>query len=165
MTMAVVDSKSLSRSIHRDEKALLGMPFRLLIALVSIALVVPAVMSGWSSVDYVQTDQRVRAEIARVLTAAQRYLQAGSGGEEIHVVFEGGTFTRIEYVVFGDSAGHAYSRFIRYKLSGGDEQLVTVRNPSVPISSTDGGGLTLFEGSYPMHVECVSGIDVVVWAG
>jgi hypothetical protein len=145
--MHVVDSKSLSRSIHRDEKALLGMPFRLLIALVSIALVVPAVMSGWSSVDYVQTDQRVRSEIARVLTAAQRYLQAGSGG------------------VFGDSAGHAYSRFVRYKLSGGDEQLVTVRNPSVPISSTDGGGLTLFEGSYPMHVECVSGIDVVVWAG
>jgi hypothetical protein len=165
MAMAVIDARGLSHSIRRDGNALLGMPYRLLIALISIALVVPAVMSGWSSVDYVQTDQRVRAEIARVLTAAQRYLQAGSGGEEIHVVFEGGTFTRIEYVVFGDSAGHAYSRFIRYKLSGGDEQLVTVRNPSVLISSTDGGGLTLFEGSYSMHVECVSGIDVVVWVG
>jgi hypothetical protein len=163
--MAVDDSKRLSRSIHRDERALLGMPYRLLIALVSIALVVPAVMSGWSSVDYVQTDQRVRAEIARVLTAAQRYLQAGSGGEQMDIAFEGGTFTRISYVIFGDLPGHAYSRFVRSRLPGGDEQLVTARNPSVPIGMPGGGGLRLYEGSYSIRVECLNGVDVAVWAG
>ena len=165
MAMAVIDAKGLSHSIRRDGNALLGMPYRLLIALVSIALVGPAILSGWSSVDCVQTDQRVRAEIARVLTAAQRYLQAGSGGEQMDIAFEGGTFTRISYVIFGDLPGQAYSRFVRYKLSGGDEQLVTARNPSVPIGVPGGGSLRLYEGSYSIHVECSNGVDVAVWAG
>jgi len=163
--MAVVDAKGFSHSIRLDGNALLGMPYRLLIALVSIAIVVPTVMSGWSSVDYVQTDQRVRTEIARVLAAAQRYLQAGSGGERMDIVLEGGTFTRVQYVVFGDLTGQAYSRFVRYKLSGGDEQLVTARNPSVPIGMPDGGGLRLDEGKYSIHIECLNGMDVAVWAG
>ena len=154
-----------SPSIHGDEEALLGMPYRLLIALISIALVVPAVLSGWSSVDYLQADQRVRTEIGRVLSAAQRYLQAGSGGEIIEIVLEGGTFTRVEYVVFGDSSGQAYSRMARYRLSGSEEQLVAARNPSVAIGLPSGGGLKLYEGRYSIHVECSDGAGVAVWVG
>ena len=163
--MAFLGKRGHRHSIRNDEDALLGMPFRLLIALISISLVVPAVMGGWSSVDYVQTDQRVRTEISRVLTAAQRYLRAGSGGETLDVVFEGGTYTHVVYVIFGDAPGQAYSRFVRYRLTGGDEQLVTTRNPSVAIGDPDGGGLTLGEGKYSIHIECQNGIDVAVWAG
>lgn len=161
--MVTVRTSGLSHSIRRDDCALLGMPYRLLIALVSLSLVVPAVMSGWSSVDYVQTDQRVRAEIGRVLAAAQRYLQAGSGGETMDVVFDGGTFTHVEYIVFGDTPGQAYSRYVRYRLTGGDEQFMTAKNPSVAIVDLDSGGLRLQEGKYTIHIECLNGIDVAVW--
>jgi len=151
------------RTIRRDDKGLLGMPFRLLIALVTLALIVPAVVGGWSSVDFIQTDQRIRAEITRVLSAAQSYLQAGSGGESLHVSLHGGMFTRVEYVVFGDLPDQAYSRAVRYKLSGGERETIVARNPSVRLSSLDGGDVALLEGSYTLRVECFDGRTISIW--
>ena len=151
------------KELYRDDSGVLGMPFRLLVAVVTVSLIAPAVYSGWSTVDYMQIDSRTRAEISRVLTAAQMYFQAGSGGEIMDISLRGGSFTRIEYVVFGDYPGEPYSKTVRYKLSGGLESTITIRNPSVPLSSLQGGPLTLFEGSHKLRIECIDGATVTMW--
>ena len=138
------------------------MPFRLLIALVSMALVVPAVMAGWSAADYMQTESRIQSELSRVVVAAQRYLQAGSGGEVVDVSFRGGTFTRVEYVVFGGDQDQGPGRDVRYKLTGGLEELLISRNPSVPFGSADGSSLKLPEGRYSLLVECNDGSSITL---
>jgi len=113
-------------------------------------------------VDYVQTEQKIRSEISRVLSAGQRYLQAGSGGETIEISLKGGTFTRVEYVMLGDVAGGPYSRTARFRLSGGQEQLMTIRNPSVVMSSPDGGRIELLEGIHSLEVECLDGVGITI---
>ncbi len=148
--------------LREDENAVLDMPFRLAIGLLSLALVVPAVLGGWSSLDYVQTEQRIRSEISRVLAAGQRFLQAGSGGETIEVSLRGGTFTRIEYVALGDAAGSEDSRTVRYRLTGGQEQIMSARNPSVALYSPDGGRIRLLEGVHTLMIECVDGVGITV---
>ncbi len=148
--------------LRRDCSGMLGLPFRLLIAMVTVALVVPAVMSGWSSLDYMQTESRIQGEISRILVAAQRYLQAGSGGEVVDVSFRGGSLTRVEYVIFGDVPGGAYQRMARYKLTGGQEVLMSPKNPSVQLAYLDGSALTLSEGRYSLLVECEDGFSVTL---
>lgn len=138
------------------------MPLRLIVALVSTALVVPTIVGGWSSVDYVQTEQRIRMEISRVIGAAQRYLQAGSGGEVMDVSLRGGTFTRLEYIIFGDASDQAYSKAVRYRLTGGAEQTMIARNPSVRLRSQDGVGLVLGEGTFAIEIACLDGLSVTV---
>lgn len=157
------DRSSCSHRLRGDERAVLGMPFRLLISLVSFALVAPIVQSGWTSVDYVQTERRIQGEIAKVLLAAQRYLQAGFGGETLEVAIGGGTFTHVEYVIFGDAPGGPYSRAVRYRLSGGQEEIMTVRNPSVPLVSRDGTSLLLVEGNHSILLECLDSESVTLW--
>ena len=150
-------------TLRGDDAAILGMPFRMLVGLVTLAIITPAVFGGWSTADYIQTEREVQVEISRVLTAAQRHLQAGSGGEVIEVSLKGGTFTRVDYVIFGDEHDQSYSRAVRYKLSGGQETALTARNPSVPLGSPDGGELRLVEGAYRLSVECADGATVTVW--
>jgi len=155
------DSRT-QRLLRSDELALLGMPFRLLIGLLCVGMIAPAVYGGWASVDYSQTERRIQSEVVRVLLAAQRYLQAGSGGETMDVSLAGGTFTDVEYVIFGDSPGGPYSRAVRYRLSSGQEEVMTARNPSVPLSSQSGGSLVLLEGIYSIRLECVDGQSVIL---
>ena len=138
------------------------MPFRLTITMVSLTLIVPAVIGGWSTVDYIQTEQRIRTEIIRVFAAAQRYVQAGSGGEMLEMNLRGGAYTRVEYLLLGDLSEGAYSRAARYKLSGGQEQVMIARNPSVDFHSSDGGRIKLQEGVHNLEIECIDGVGITV---
>ncbi len=150
------------KTLRRDCFGVLGMPFRFLIALVTVALVVPAIMAGWTSLDYMQTESIIQGEISRILVAAQRYLQAGSGGEVVDVSFRGGSLTRVEYVIFGDIPGGPYQKTTRYKLTGGQEVLMSSRNPSVYFANLDGSALTLSEGRYSLLVECEDGFSITL---
>jgi hypothetical protein len=157
----VRDSNSASRFIL-DDNGVEGIPLKLIIVLVIVAITVPLAWKGLESYDRIQTENNLRGELEFLSTnIKQIYLNGVGNAQDVNVDFTDGMLTRIERIEIGDTID-GISSSIRYKLNHKRTEFLVIENPNVPLGNMSQGQigpLSLGSGSHTIHLECREGLD------
>jgi hypothetical protein len=144
------------------EEGVEGIPLKLIIVMVIMAITIPTAFKGLESYDRVQTENNLRAEIDFLSSnIKQIYLSGIGNAQDVEVDFKDGMMTKVTEIEIGDSIEGIWST-IRYKLSHKSTEIVVIKNPNIPIGYVDQGEvapLTLGEGRHTIHLECKEGFD------
>ena len=145
-----------------DERGVEGIPLKLIIVMVILAITIPVTWKGLESYDRSQTENNLRSEIEFLSThIKQIYLNGIGNAQDVEVDFKDGMMTKIEWVKLGDSIEGIWSA-IRYKLSHKSDDLFLIKNPNIPVgnvSQGEIGPLSLGAGRQTIHLECREGFD------
>jgi hypothetical protein len=147
---------------RHDTDAVEGLPLRLIIAMVILAITVPATLGSFRAYDRNRVETCLLSEIDALSSAVKTVYISGPGNSaaiEFNPV--SGSMTDVESVTFGDIPGGDMASAIRYRLQGRAECIVPVVSPNVPMSGADGAPLRLTSGNYVIMAECMnSGTDL-----
>ncbi|UCE74592.1 MAG: hypothetical protein JSV56_02520 [Methanomassiliicoccales archaeon] len=147
---------------HKNEEGVEGIPLKLIIVLVILAITIPITWKGVESYDRSQTESNLRSELDYLSAhIKQVYLNGIGNALDVEVDFRNGMMTRIEKVEIGDSTEGIWSS-IRYKLSHKGTEFIIIKNPNIPIgnvSKGEIGPLITNAGKHTIHLECKSGFD------
>jgi hypothetical protein len=139
-----------------------GIPLKLIIVIVIMAITIPIAFKGLESYDRFQTENNLRSELDFLsANIKQVYLNGLGNAQDVEVDLRDGMMTKIEDVKIGDSVEGIWST-IRYKLNHKATVILLVKNPNIPMGSTeeDGlGALVVGAGSHTIHLECKVGPD------
>lgn len=145
-----------------DERGVEGIPLKLIIVIVILAITIPAIWKGLESYDRSQTENNLRSEIEFLSThIKQIYLNGIGNAQDVEVDFKDGMMTKIEWIKLGDSIEGIWSS-IRYKLNHKSDDLFLIKNPNIPVgnvSQGEIGPLKLGAGRQTIHLECKEGFD------
>jgi hypothetical protein len=148
--------------ISRDEAGVEGIPLKLIIVLVIVAITVPFAWKGLESYDRSQTETNLVMEIDFLAAnIKQVYLNGMGNARDVDVDFSSGFVTSVERIEIGDSEDGVWSS-IRYKLGGGNSRFVLIKNPNIPIARVnedDVGPLVVGPGRHTLHLETRCGRD------
>ena len=149
-------------SILRDEAGVEGIPLKLIIVLVIVAITMPVAWKGLESYDRSQTETNLVLEIDFLAAnIKQVYLNGIGNARDVEVDFSDGFVTSEERIEIGDSEEGVWSS-IRYKLGHKNSQFVLIKNPNIPIahvSQEDVGPLVVGSGRHTIHLETKKGYD------
>jgi hypothetical protein len=142
-----------------NRRALEGLPLKLVIISLIIAMSVPIVVSNWMNYDREQTVNLIVSELNHLETSIEQMWNDGLGrgnSRIIEITVRDGTFAKVEYVeIGGDDLGSLAAKSIRWKLKGEDEQLFIV-SKGIPMTSEDGDSFPLKHGLNKMYLEVKS---------
>lgn len=145
-----------------DEKGVEGIPLKLIIVLVIVAITVPIAWKGLEGYDRVQTENNLRTELEFLSTnIKQIYLNGIGNAQDVKVDFTDGMMTKIERIEIGDTI-EGISSSIRYKLNYKRTEFMVIENPNIPLGNmTQGqiGPLSIGSGRHTIHLECKEGLD------
>lgn len=145
-----------------DEEGVEGIPLKLIIVVVILAITIPMIWKGLESYDRSQTENNLRSEIDFLsMHIKQVYLNGLGNAQDVEVDFNDGMMTKIERVEIGDSVQGLWSS-IRYKLSHKSLEYLLIKNPNIPmgnVSNGEVGPLSCGPGRYTIHLECKDGFD------
>lgn len=148
--------------IFRDEGGVEGIPLKLIIVMVILAITIPATWKGLESYDRSQTEANLRSEIEFLSThIKQVYLNGMGNAQDVEVDFKDGMMTKIQKIEIGDSAQGVWSS-IRYKLNHKSTEFVLIKDPNIPlgnVSNSEIGPLSVGSGKHTIHLECKEGFD------
>jgi hypothetical protein len=157
--------------LRHDRRAVEGIPLKLIIVAVILAITVPAAWYLFGIYDAAQTEERLKSELGRLEVSAKEVYAGVSGrfsggiwipgsSMRTEVDFRGGVFATIEYVKIGGKLGAADCSYtkIHYKLSSQPDAVLVIEDPNVPITSKAAGGsgsgtLVLQKGTYSLFLE------------
>jgi hypothetical protein len=149
-------------SILRDEAGVEGIPLKLIIVLVIVAITVPVAWKGLESYDRSQTETNLVMEIDFLAAnIKQVYLNGMGNARDVEVDFSDGFVTSVERIEIGDSEDGVWSS-IRYKMAHKNSQFVLIKNPNIPIahvSQEDAEPLVVGPGRHTIHLETKKGYD------
>ncbi|UCE37754.1 MAG: hypothetical protein JSW00_00450 [Thermoplasmata archaeon] len=155
------DYTSLCR-IDKDQNGVEGIPLKLIIVLVILAITLPLIWKGLESYDRSQTESNLISEIEFLsINIKQVYLNGMGNAVDVNVDFANGMMTKIDWVKIGDSIQGIWSS-IQYKLSYKSSDYVLIKDPNIPfgnISNSVFGPLRVASGKHTIHLECKEGID------
>ena len=150
-------SKQFQISSQWNEEGIEGIPFKLIIIVLVMALSIPLIFGGLENYDRTQTENDLRNELEFLITRAKQVYFGGTGNAgNVEVNFRSSLFTRIEYMQIGDGPEGIWSS-IRYKLNHKGVETMVIENPNIPLAYNDNGNLKSLElgsGSYTIHLEC-----------
>jgi hypothetical protein len=132
----------------RDRRGVEGLPLRLLVTAAVLALTLPAVASGLLVHDLHRTDDRIRGELARVLTVAGRLALAGGGRATLDLDLRSGVFTSLQSATLRNVSGTGVAE---YTLGSQPPRLVTV--PGTPPLDLGASGFTAGPGMHTLVLE------------
>jgi hypothetical protein len=139
-----------------------GIPLKLIIVMVILAITIPATWKGLESYDRSQTENNLRSEIEFLSThIKQVYLNGIGNAQDVEVDFRDGMMTKIEWIKLGDTVEGIWSS-IRYKLSHKSDDFFLIKNPNMPVGNVSGGEigpLKIGAGRHTIHLECREGFD------
>ena len=145
-----------------DKGGVEGIPLKLIIVMVIMAITIPATFRGLESYDRFQTENNIRSELDFLsANIKQVYLSGLGNAQDVEVDFKDGMMSKVEEIQIGDSEDGIWSA-IRYKLSHKDTQILLIKNPNIPMGYEKRGEfhpLKLGAGKYTLHLECKEGPD------
>jgi hypothetical protein len=149
--------------ISKEEKGVEGIPLKLIIVMVILAITIPATYKGLEAYDRFQTENSIRSELDFLaLNIKQVYLNGLGNALDVEVDFRDGMMSRVEEVSLGGSKDGIQSA-IRYKLSHENTQILLLKDPDIPMGYEENGRfypLELGAGSHTIHLECKEGPDL-----
>ncbi len=149
-------------TFSNNESGVEGIPLKLIIVMVILAITIPATWKGLESYDRSQTENNLRSEIEFLSThMKQVYLNGIGNAQNVDVDFKDGMMTKIEWIKIGDTVEGIWSS-IRYKLSHKGDDFFLIKNPNMPVGNvSDGeiGPLKIGAGRHTIHLECREGFD------
>jgi hypothetical protein len=138
-----------------DRNGLEGMPLKLTIVAITLAISSPIIYGGLSTYETSRVESQLRAEASAIADMVKLVFNGGRGNSQLlKVRLRGGMTAHADYILVGDSLGGNYTSCIRYKAKGLPEQTMLVSQPNIPMRSLDGLALKLTEGNYDLMVEC-----------
>lgn len=148
--------------ISAEENGVVGIPLKLIIVIVILAITIPATFKGLESYDRFQTENNIRSEIDFLAAnIKQVYLSGLGNAQDVDVDFNDGMMSKVEEITLGDSIDGIFTA-IRYKLSHRSSQIMLLKDPDVPIGYEEKGiflPLQLGAGAHTIHLECKEGPD------
>lgn len=146
----------------KDQRGVEGIPLKLIIIIVILAITIPITWKGLESYDRAQTERNLRSELEFLSTnIKQVYLNGMGNAVDVKVDFANGMMTKVERVQIGDSLDGIYSS-IRYKLNYKGTEFMVIKDPNIPVgnySESEFGPLVLGSGRHTIHLECKQGKD------
>jgi hypothetical protein len=144
------------------EEGVEGIPLKLIIVMVIMAITIPAAFKGLESYDRFQTENNLRSELDFLsANIKQVYLNGLGNAQDVDVNFQDGMMAKVEEIKIGDSIDGKWST-IRYKLNHKNTVIMLVKNPNIPIGYVNHDEITplsLGEGRHTIHLECKEGFD------
>ncbi len=145
--------RSLKRNLRDDEKAVEGLPLKLLITAIVMGIVIPSIFAAWSNVEKVQVESSLRSELNFLILRIQQVHRSGPGNAvTVEIYLDSGMFTRIDHVLIGDSLTSPLKGTIRWKFSGGQENTIPIGD-GIPVCGSDGKAFRLVEGHSSLYLE------------
>lgn len=139
-----------------DTGAVEGLPMKLIITAVVLAITVPMMFGALRTYDRSRVEQELGAEIDSFVSTIQLIYSSGPGNSAVQEFRAAkGAFTSIDYVRFGDMLGGNYSSVIRYRIGSMQEVPMVVRSPNVPMMSPDNSTFEVMSGTYQIIAECM----------
>ncbi len=139
-----------------DTEGLEGLPFKLIIVSLILAISMPIVISNWMSYDRQQTINQLITELNYAGVQMDQIYDNGLGignSKMLRINVKDGAFAKIEYVKIGDSGLNSIQgRSIQWKLTGEDEQLFLLPD-GIPARSEDGSSYVLNHGANELYLE------------
>jgi len=150
-------SKQFQISSQWNEEGVEGIPFKLIIIVLIMALSIPLIFGGLENYDRTQTENDFRNELEFLITRAKQVYFGGTGNaDNVEVNFRNSLFTRIEYIEIGDGPEGIWSS-IRYKLNHKGVETIVIEHPNIPLAYNDNGNFKSLEigsGRFTIHLEC-----------
>jgi hypothetical protein len=143
-------------------EAIEGMPLKLMIVALVMAITVPLIFTALRGFDVSKVENELVAEINDFIETIQMVYTSGPGNSAI-IDFgtPDGSFTEVEKVIFGDVPGGQMRSVIRYQLRNGLETLIVVESPNVPMTTESNTALKIGAGNYAIKAECrVASVDI-----
>lgn len=142
------------------------LPFKLMIMVLLIGLVVPTVAVGYRGVSRIRYHEKVRNELLDLAAFSRKLMQEGDfSSMTIELDLAGDIFADLEYVELGDTLGEKEWR-INYRLSWRDhENHITMVDPLVRLTSPQNTTFRLTSGSHSLkltHIYTESSTFIVV---
>jgi hypothetical protein len=142
-----------------NRRGLEGLPLKLVIVSLILAMSVPIVVSNWMNYDREQTVNLVVSELNYLETSVEQMWNGGLGignSRVIEITVRDGTFAKVERVeIGGEDLGTIEAKSIRWKLKGEDEQIYIV-SKGIPMTSEDDSALLLKHGLNKIYLEVKS---------
>ena len=142
--------------LRSDNSAVEGLPIKLIITAIVLAITVPIIFASLRSYDRASVEQQLASEIDRFIGLVQLTYTAGPGNSAL-IEFDvpSGTFTRVERISFGDAPGGAMISVIEYEIRGASPVPVVVESPNVPMMCSGNITFEIASGSYDIVAECL----------
>lgn len=139
-----------------DDAGLEGLPFKLIIISLILALSIPIIVANWMSFDKQQTVTQLDSELDYLEAQIRQIYDGGLGlgnSKVLEMNIRDGTFTKIEYVEIGDSdLTSIKGNSIRWKLKGEGEQAHMISD-GIPARSEDGSSFKFAHGLNTLYLE------------
>ncbi len=148
--------------LYKDIKAIEGIPFKLIIIMLILAIALPLIWAGLENYDRTQKENDLRNEIEFIITTIKFVYTSGeNNSQSIDVNFGSGFATKVERVEIGDDKEGTYSS-IRYKLSSSAKVTIIIDNPNIPVANKTTNGLDALivgEGKHTLSFTAKSDYD------
>jgi hypothetical protein len=151
------------RLLSSDEKAIEGMPLKLLIVALVMGITIPSILAMWANVEKVQTENHLMSEMDYLKIRISQVYMSGLGNAitvELHL--KSGLMTSIEYVLVGGGLETHWKSTIRWKLAGEEENLVLLDN-GIPVCGGNGEAFELHEGHSSLYLKVKKKEDGLVY--
>jgi hypothetical protein len=137
--------------LYKDIKAVEGIPLKLIIIVLILAIALPLIWTGLENYDRTQKENDLRNEIEYIITTIKFVYTSGENNSQlIDVNFESGFTTKVERVEIGDEKAGLWST-IRYKLNNRPEVTIIINNPDIPVANKTAHGLDALIIGEGMH--------------
>ncbi|MCK5548353.1 MAG: hypothetical protein KAI64_05020 [Thermoplasmata archaeon] len=140
----------------REDNGMEGLPFKLIIVSLIMALSLPIVISNWMVHDRQETISRLQSELDFIEGQMDLIYDGGLGfgnSRVVEVTLRDGTFTEIEYIEIGDgNLTSLMGKSVRWKLKG-EEERIDIISWGIPVMSDKGTSFVLRHGLNELYLE------------
>lgn len=145
----------MKRRLRNSIDAVEGIPFKMIIIAVVLAITIPVSFDRFNHWDADRTETDLKIEIQGMISRIKLAYLSGEGNiDQVEVNFRNGMMTRIETVTIGSDLDGIWSG-ISYSISGRQEQTMLVQDPEIPMAERQGdgfGGLVLGPGKHIIQI-------------
>lgn len=129
------------------------LPFKLLIMMLLIGLVVPTVLIGYRGVSRMRYDDKIKGEVRDIIAYSRKLVQEGDmSSMTIELDLKGDVFSGIDYLDVGDSLGER-DWMVNYRLSWKEsEEYISAIDPVIHLTSPDNETYRLTEGIHELKL-------------
>ena len=139
------------RFYKNNSGSLEGLPLKMIIIVIIMAITIPLIFLGLMSYDKGQTESNVKNEVEKIVTTIKQCINGANGTKlPLDVSLNNGMFADFEYVKIGDSMDGKYRFSIRYKLSNEDEVVRLIGKDTLVTNENGDGAVHLGPGSYKL---------------
>lgn len=148
----MIDIKS-RRSVTED--GAMELPFKLMVMIVLVAVVVPVSMVGYRNVSRSSFQHHIQGELNRLMDLAGILIREGNlSSEYIDLDLSGNIFAGLDSVRLGDSLG-GNTRWIEYRMNWRTDPGYLVTEKGVHLSSAVNCSMVLRGGEYRLQLTCL----------